>query len=65
MDKRGSFPGVKRAELVADHLPPSSADVKECAEIYVYSLNMPSRLGAQLKITARTNLPFAFEAMVI
>jgi hypothetical protein len=65
MDNRGSFPGVKWAELVADNLPPSSPDIKECAELYVYSLNMPSRLSAQLKITARTTLPFAFEAMVI
>jgi hypothetical protein len=29
MSTRGSFPGVKRQEREADHLPPSSAEVKK------------------------------------
>jgi hypothetical protein len=29
MGTRGSFPGVKRPRREADHLPPSSAEVKE------------------------------------
>ena len=32
-----SFPSVKRAGRGVDHPPPSSAEVKERVEIYVYS----------------------------
>jgi hypothetical protein len=32
----------------ADHSPPSSAEVKERAELYLYSPNAPSWRGAQL-----------------
>jgi hypothetical protein len=32
----------------ADHSPPSSAEVKERAELYLHSLNMPPWRGAQL-----------------
>jgi hypothetical protein len=31
----------------ADHSPPSSAEVKECVELYLHSPNMPSWSGAQ------------------
>jgi len=33
----GSFPGVKRLGRRFDHLPPSSAEVKEIVELYLYS----------------------------
>ena len=33
----GSFPGVKRPGRDVDHPPPSSADVKERVELYLYS----------------------------
>jgi hypothetical protein len=33
----GSFPGVKRPGRIVDHPPPSSAEVKERAELYLYS----------------------------
>jgi len=32
----------------ADHSPPSSAEVKECVELYLHSPDTPSRRGAQL-----------------
>jgi hypothetical protein len=34
---RGYFPGEKRPGREADHSPPSSAEVKECVELYLYS----------------------------
>jgi hypothetical protein len=33
----GSFPGLKRPWRDFDHPPPSSADVKEIVELYIYS----------------------------
>jgi len=33
----GSFSGVKRSEHDVDHPPPSSAQVKERVEVYLYS----------------------------
>jgi hypothetical protein len=33
----------------ADHSPPSSAEVKECMKLYLYSPNKLSWCGAQLK----------------
>jgi hypothetical protein len=33
----------------ADHSPPSSAEVKECVELYLHSPNTPSWRGAQLE----------------
>jgi hypothetical protein len=38
----GSFPGVKRPERGVDHPPPSSAEVKERVELYLYSPSRPS-----------------------
>jgi hypothetical protein len=38
----GSFPGVKRPGRGADHPPPSSAEVKERVELYLYSPSGPS-----------------------
>jgi hypothetical protein len=37
-----SVPGVKRPGLGVDHTPPSSAEVKERVELYLYSLCGPS-----------------------
>jgi hypothetical protein len=34
--------GVKRPGLEADHSPPSSAEVKECVELYLHSPDTPS-----------------------
>jgi hypothetical protein len=41
--------GVKWPGREADHSPPSSAEVKECVEIYLHSPNRPSGRGTQLK----------------
>jgi hypothetical protein len=41
--------GVKRPGYEADHSPPSSAEVKECVDLYLHSPNTPSWRGAQLK----------------
>jgi len=38
----GSFPGVKRLGLGVDHPPPSSIEVKERVELYLYSPFGPS-----------------------
>jgi hypothetical protein len=50
--------GVKRPRREADHSPPSSAEVKECVELYLHSPDTPSWGCAQL-ITG-TTLTFAF-----
>jgi hypothetical protein len=41
--------GVKLSGREADHSPLSSAEVKECVELYLHSPNTPSWRGAQLK----------------
>jgi hypothetical protein len=47
---QGLFPwGVKRPGREADHLPPSSAEVKEWVELYLNSYNTSSWRGALLK----------------
>jgi hypothetical protein len=38
----GSFPGVKRPGRGVNHPPPSSAEVKERVEIYLYSPSVTS-----------------------
>jgi hypothetical protein len=38
--------GVKRPGREADHSPPSSAEVKECVELYLHSPNTSSWRGA-------------------
>jgi hypothetical protein len=38
--------GVKRPGREAGHTPPSSAEVKECVELYLHSPNTPSWRGA-------------------
>jgi hypothetical protein len=42
--------GVKRPGRDADHSPPSSAEVKECVELYLHSPNTPSWRDAHLKM---------------
>jgi hypothetical protein len=42
----GPFPGVKQPGREADHSLPSSAEVKECVDLYLHSLNTPSWRGA-------------------
>ena len=38
----GSFPGLKRPGRGVDHPTPSSAEVKERVELYLYSPSRPS-----------------------
>ena len=38
----GSFPGVKRPGRAVDHPPPSSAEVKQRVQLYLYSPSGPS-----------------------
>ena len=38
----GSFPGLKRPGCGVDHPPPSSAEVNERVELYLYSTSGPS-----------------------
>jgi len=38
----GSFPHVKRPKRGVDHPPPSSAEVKERVELYLYNPSGPS-----------------------
>jgi hypothetical protein len=40
---------VKRPGREADHSPPSSAEVSECADLYLYAPNTSSWRGAQFK----------------
>jgi hypothetical protein len=52
--------GVKRPESEADHSPPSSAEVKDCVELYLHFSNTPSWRGALLKKKHRDNFIFTF-----
>jgi len=49
--------GVKRPGPEDDHSPPSSAEVKECLELYLYFPNTPSWRGAELQKSTGTTLP--------
>jgi hypothetical protein len=40
------FLGIKRPGREADNSPPSSAEVKECVQLYLHSPNTPSWRGA-------------------
>jgi hypothetical protein len=48
---------VKRPGREADHSPPTSAEVKECVELYFHSPNTSSWRGTQLKKSTWTPLP--------
>jgi hypothetical protein len=52
--------GVKRPVREADYSPPSSAEVKECDDLYLHFLNTPSWRGAQLKKNKGETLPLRF-----
>jgi hypothetical protein len=54
--------GLKRPGREADPSPPSSAEVKECVELYLHP-NTPSWCGAQLK--HRDNFTFTFYLFTI
>jgi hypothetical protein len=56
----GLFPGVKRPGREADHLPPSSTEVKECVALYLHSPNAPSWRSAHLKKKHRDHFSFTF-----
>jgi hypothetical protein len=59
MGTRHSFLGHNKwQEREADHSSPSSAEVKECVELYPHSPDMPSWHSAQLK--HRDNFTFTF-----
>jgi hypothetical protein len=51
-------PWVKRPKREAGHSPPSSAEVKECMELYLHSSNTPSWRGAYL--STGTTLPLLY-----
>jgi hypothetical protein len=48
---------VKRPERKADHSPPSSAEVKECVELYLYSTNTSLWRGAKFRAGIIIPLP--------
>jgi hypothetical protein len=48
---------VKRPGREADHSPPSSAEVKECVELYLHYSSTLLLRGAQLKKTTGTTVP--------
>jgi len=43
----------------ANHSPPSSTEVKECADLYLHPIT-PSCRGAQLKVKAQGQIYFTF-----
>jgi len=49
MGTGGTSRTVKKPGREANHSPPSSAEVKECVELYLQSPNAPSWSSAQLK----------------
>jgi len=53
---------VKLPGREADHSPPSRAEVKECAELYLHSRSMSSWRGAQLKHRDKFTLTFTGSA---
>jgi hypothetical protein len=57
--------GVKQPGSDANLSPPSSAEVKECMELYLHSPNTPSRCGSQLKNSPGTTLPFLYKNLSI
>jgi hypothetical protein len=55
----GFLPGLKRPERGLDHSPPSSAEVKERVELYLYSPSGPSWYVIGL------NIPLTFTFIAI
>jgi hypothetical protein len=52
--------GVKLPVHESEHSSPSSAEVKECVELYLHSTNKISRRDAQLKKSTGTSLPYLY-----
>jgi hypothetical protein len=52
--------GVKRPGREAEYSPPSSAEVKECLELYLHSPNTLSWRRAQFKNRTGTTLPLSY-----
>jgi hypothetical protein len=50
--------GVNRPGREADHLPPSSAEVKECTELYLFVA------WCSLKKSTGTTLPFTLKVSI-
>jgi hypothetical protein len=48
----GSFPGVKQPRRGVDHPPPSSVEVKERVELYLYSPSGPSKPVTSVKFNS-------------
>jgi hypothetical protein len=61
MGTRSSFPGVKRPGREADHSPPSSAEVKECVELYLHS-QYAFMTWCSLENNTGTTLPLLYTA---
>ena len=59
---RLSFPGLKRPERGVDHPLPSSVEVKERVELYLYSPSVPSWpvLGRTVPLPLPRKLPITF-----
>jgi len=53
--------GVKRSRCQADHSPPSSAEVKECVELYLHVLNTSSWRGVWLSTGTPLHLTLLYE----
>jgi hypothetical protein len=53
--------GVKQPGREVDHLPPSSAEVKECVQLYLHSPSTSPWRGSQLK--RRDNFTLLYRAM--
>jgi hypothetical protein len=49
----------------ANHSPPSSADIKECVELYLHFPNTPSWRGAQLKHREELYLLYQFSWLAV
>jgi hypothetical protein len=52
--------GVKQQGHEADHLPPSSANVKECVELYLHSPQYTFMVWCSVKKQHRDNFTFTF-----
>jgi hypothetical protein len=55
--------GIKLPVCETNHLPSSSAEVKECVEFYLHSTNTHLWRGAQFKKKAQGQLTFTFTLM--
>jgi hypothetical protein len=50
--------GIKRPGREADHSPPPSAEIKECVELYLHSLNTSSLRGAYFSTETTSHFTF-------